>query len=101
MRAQRLVDLSLPAELHVDFWMGIVAIAGHARGFLAPQSLATQRCSPFQSSIPHFQWSTVNVKIVLPEFTVRTLFLVMSLVAALLVVMVSRQQKEKNRTPCG
>lgn len=101
VRARRLVGLSLPAELHVDFWMGILAVAGHARGFLAPRSLATQRCTPFRSSIPHFHWSTTNVKIVLPEFTVRTLLLFLSLTAALLVVVIGRQQKEKNPTPCG
>jgi hypothetical protein len=99
--------LSLPAELHVDFWLAVVATTQEVRGFLAPRSLATQCQASLQNSIPHLQWDVVNVKILLPDITgchplkgrkrggqraVRTASLACLAAALLLAVVVARRR---------
>jgi hypothetical protein len=70
--AMALCTRAFPAEMHVDFWLAILAILGEVRGYLAPVSLATQCRRDLQAAIPHYTWDSVNWKIVTPDVAVRS-----------------------------
>lgn len=69
--AVRLLERSLPAELHVDFWMVVLAQMGQLRAWLAPESLASQCRREVEASIPHMQWDVMNFKLLLPDVTIQ------------------------------
>ena len=94
--AQRLLQLSLPAEVHLDFFLGIVARMGLVEGFMLPQSIVQQRpghgneCAPVTAfsegpkhfhgdsvpgTIPHFDLRQVSFRMLLPDVTVEALIL--------------------------
>ena len=86
--ARRLLARALPAELHVDFWLQVLALLGDVRGFFAPRSWAGQCRRTLEPGIPHFAWAQVNWKVLTPDVTVRAARRALAVAAVLVVVVV-------------
>ena len=90
----------MPAELHLHFLLAIVATMGLAKGYMSRQSLVQQQCSSRRQSlpptIPHFQLSQVNYRMVLPDVSIR-LALVTLTVLLLLTVLLTMAWAMENR----
>ena len=60
--AERLLARSLPAELHIDYFLSLMAMAPNGlAGYMVPQSLVAQ-CVADAGTIPHYDWDQVNVR---------------------------------------
>lgn len=94
--AAALCARAFPAELHVDFWLAILAIMGEVRGHLAPVSLATQCRRDLQPAIPHYAWDSVNWKIVTPDIPVIPMVVGLMLAA---IVITGWLTSKANTTP--
>lgn len=80
--ARRLLALSLPVEIHHDFFLLVAGVIGEVTGYLLPRSLVSQCRARVEASIPHFAWRRVNVKQLLPDVPLWTVLVVLTAVVA-------------------
>jgi GR25 family glycosyltransferase involved in LPS biosynthesis len=102
--AAKLLRNSSPMEMHTDYFLFISASLRTMRGFVARRHTLAHQCHlsgkrralfEFGGHIPHFQWDQINTKVILPDVTLRTLFIV--LVSAVLLWLGYKWIPRKNR----
>ena len=90
--AEKLLRQSSPMEMHSDYFLFISASLGRMRGFVARTHTLAHQCDvngrrrsllEFGGNIPHFKWDMINAKVILPDITLRTLFVVLLLAVML------------------
>lgn len=64
--ARTLLRHTVPLQMHVDLWLGVLMEIGRVRGFVWPVSLASQCRGWVESGIGHFDWE-VGLKKMLPD----------------------------------
>ena len=84
--AKRLLQVCTPIEVHVDVFLFLHVGSPRVRGFIAHTKSMASQCSQLRvpravvqlgGSIPHFEPGSINYKVLLPDASLRTVFLLL------------------------
>lgn len=94
--ARRLLDLALPIEVHVDAFLGLVCHQNDVHGYLLRESVAGQCKQFWNATIPHWQFSQLNVKLLLPDVSwLATAWFLLLLLLVTIAVIWSRSHRNR------